>query len=183
MKRFLTTKKGVVALLATIVAVAVSAFGAYAYFTSSGEGSGTAKVGTSTTWQVDTLAYAGGPLTPGGGIGTHETVDYNVTNNSTGQQNLANVNIKVATATGAVWSNNAAYPTKPACTAGDFQISLDGGTSWAVAGASADDTELAGNRAPGSTTANATITLRMIDTGANQDNCKNLDVPLYLYAT
>jgi hypothetical protein len=182
MRTFLKSKKGIAALIATLV-VAISAVGAYAYFTSTGSGTGTAKVGTSTTWQVDSLAYAGGPLTPGGGLGTYETVDYNVTNNSTGQQNLANVNIKVATAIGGAWSNNTAFPLKPACTAGDFQISLDGGTTWAAAGASADDTELAGNRAPSTTTANATITLRMIDTGANQDNCKTLDVPLYLFAS
>jgi hypothetical protein len=171
-----------VILVLLAVVAAVAAVGGYAYWTSTGTGTGSAAVGTSTVWQVTTLAYAGGPLTPGGGSGTYETVAYNVTNNSTGQQSLANVNVKVAQSDGSAWSAQA-NGAKPACTAADFQLSVDGGTTWAAAGASANDTALAGNRAPGSTTSNATITIRMVDNGANQDNCKSQTVPLYLSAS
>lgn len=169
-------------ILAVCLIGVIGAVGGYAYFTSTGNGSGSGAVGTSTAWQVDTLPYAGGPLTPGGGVGTYETVDYNVTNNNTGQQNLANVNVKVANTNGSAWSSQT-NGAKPACTKDDFQLSVNGGSSWSAVGAAADDTALAGNRAPGSTTANATITLRMVDTGANQDNCKTLTVPLYLAAS
>jgi hypothetical protein len=58
------------------------------------------------------------------------------------------------------------------------------GTTFAAAGASVNDTALAANLAPGATTAtDGTITIRMIDSGTNQDGCKNATVPLYLYAT
>lgn len=169
------------ALLASGVVTAIVAVGGYAYFTSTGNGSGSATVGTSTAWQVDTFAAVGGPLTPGGLAGTYQTVDYTVKNNGSGQQNLTNVTVKVATAAGAVWSAQA-DTLKPACTKDDFQLSANGGTTWAAIGAPVIDAALAGNKAAGSTTAHATITIRMIDTGANQDNCKTLTVPLYLTA-
>jgi len=179
MRNFLKSKKSVAALVATL-AVAVAAMGAYAYFTSTGEGSGSATVGTSTAWDVDTDAYTGGPLTPGGGAGTYETVGYTITNPSTGHQNLANVNIKVANNDGSPWSTQADN-TKPACSATDFQLSLDG-TTWAAVGGSVDDTALAQNFAPGASDSSE-VQIRMVDTGANQDNCKTATVPLYLYAS
>jgi predicted ribosomally synthesized peptide with SipW-like signal peptide len=169
-----------VAALLVVALLALATVGAYAYFTSTGSGSGSVTVGTSSAWQVDTLAATGGPLTPGGGASTYEAVGYNVTNNSTGAQGLTNVNIKVAQANGSAWtaqSNGA----KPACTASDFQLSLDNGTSFAAPGASVDDTALAGTVAAGATTSNGTVTMR--DTGANQDNCKGVTVPLYLSAS
>jgi hypothetical protein len=46
MKKFLTSKKGIV-LLATSVAAVVAAMGAYAYFSSTGTGAGSATVGSS----------------------------------------------------------------------------------------------------------------------------------------
>ena len=49
--KFLMSKKGV-ALLATLVVAAVAAFGAYAYFTAAGSGSGTASVGSASGIQL-----------------------------------------------------------------------------------------------------------------------------------
>ena len=46
MKKFTKSRKGLVALLATLV-LAISAVGAYAYFTANGTGTGSATVGTS----------------------------------------------------------------------------------------------------------------------------------------
>ena len=163
-------------LLAVVGAAVVAALGAYAYFTSTGSGSGSATVGTSTAWQVDTDAYAGGPLTPGGGVGTYETIDYRVTNNSTGHQNLANVNVKVANADGSPWTSVVG------CSKDDFQLSVDG-TTWGAAGAAVDDTALAADLAPGAVTGDGTITIRMVNAASNQDGCKNATVPLYLSAT
>ena len=164
-------------LLAVAVAAVVAAVGAYAYFTSTGAGSGSASVGTSSTWDVDTTAATGGPLYPGGGSGTYQDVAYTVTNPSSGHQNLANVNIKVANNDGTLWDGPGT------CSASDFELSLDGGTTFAAAGASVNDTELAGNAAPGEVRGPATVTIRMIDTGVNQDDCKLATVPLYLFAS
>ncbi len=176
MKKLMKSKKGV-ALLATLVVALAAAIGAYAYFTSTGSGSGSAAVGTSAAWQVNTDAYTGGPLTPGGGSATYESVKYRVKNNDSGHQNLANVNIKVANADGSSWASVAG------CSAGDFQLSVDGGSTWGAAGAAVNDTALAGNLAPGATTADGTIVIRMVDSGSNQDGCKNATVPLYLAAS
>jgi hypothetical protein len=164
--RILKSKKGI-ALLAVLAVAAVTAIGAYAYFTTTGSGSGSASVGTDTPWEVTTDAATGGPLTPGG---PSESIAYHVKNPSTGYQNLANVAIKVANANGTAWDGPGT------CSAADF--SVDG----AAAGATFNDTALAGDKAPG-TTSNGSITIQMVDTGSNQDDCKNAIVPLYLYAS
>ncbi len=49
--KFIKTKKGF-ALLSAVAVIAVSAVGAYAYFTSAGTGTGTATVGTSSAFTV-----------------------------------------------------------------------------------------------------------------------------------
>lgn len=160
-----TKKRAVVA--AVIGSLALSA-GAYAYFTSTGTGSGTATVGTSTTWQVDTAAPAGDALTPGGV--TEQTIGYTVTNNSSGNQNLANVNVKVANSDGTLWD--------PAgnCSAADFSV------NGAAAGAAYNDVDAAGNLDAGDDVSDE-ITLKMVDTGVSQDDCKDVTVPLYLAAS
>src|SRR4051812_43443572 len=70
---------------------------AVAYWTSSGQGTGSASVGTDTPWAVTSDTATGGPLTPGGPT---ETVAYHVTNNSSGVQQLKQVTIQVATSSG-----------------------------------------------------------------------------------
>jgi hypothetical protein len=166
MRKLLKSKKGI-ALLAVVAVAAISAVGAYAYFTTTGSGTGSATVGTDTPWQVDTAAATGGPLTPGG---PSQTVGYTVTNNSTGHQSLANVAIKVANANGSAWDGPGT------CSAADFSVNS------AAAGATYDDTTLAQNFAPGASDSTS-ITIQMIDTGSNQDDCKTATVPLHLYAS
>lgn len=179
-KKHRNKKRSLILLALFALAAVVAAVGGYAYFTSTGTGTGSATVGTSTTWQVTTAAAAGGPLTPGGAAGTYQTVGYTVKNNSTGKQSLADVNVKIAQSDGSAWSQQSNV-AKPACTAADFQLSVDG-TTFSAAGAAANDTSATGNLAPGAT-ATGTITIRMVDSGANQDNCKSLTVPLYLAAS
>jgi hypothetical protein len=173
----LRSKRTILVLVGVLAVAGISAFGAYAYFTSTGSGSGSASVGTSTAWQVNTDAASGGPLVPGGGAGTYESIAYRVKNNSSGQQNLANVNVKVANSDGSAWS------VVSGCSKDDFQLSVDGGTTWGAAGASVNDAAHAGNLAPGATSSDGQIKIRMIDSGTNQDGCKNATVPLYLYAS
>jgi hypothetical protein len=162
----LLRNRKLVALMATL-ALGATAVAGYAYFTSTGSGSGSALVGTSTAWEVNTSAYTGGPLTP---AGPTETVGYSVKNNSTGQQSLANVAIKVANADGSTWTS------VPGCSASDFSI------SGAAAGATFNDTAPAANVAAGATRTGS-VTIQMVDTLTNQDGCKNATVPLYLSAT
>jgi hypothetical protein len=178
MKRFIKSKKGFALLAALVVAVAASV-GAYAYFSSTGTGSGSATVGTSTAFTIPTGNDQGGPLYPGD-LTAVASEDYHVHNPSTGNQNLNQVVISVANSNGSAWSVTGGG--NPACTKGDFQLSLDNST-WAAAGASVTDTTIAANLAGGANSATHTVYVRMIDSGANQDNCKLATVPLYYSAS
>jgi hypothetical protein len=183
--KLIKSKKGV-ALLAALAVAVVAAVGAYAYFSSTGTGTGSASVGSSTAFTIASDAATGGPLTPAGGALTYESVKYNVTNPSSGAQKLNNVNIQIAgkdSVTGLATAWSVSGGTNPDCTKGDFQLSVDGGTTWAAAGASVNDTALAADLAAGTTTAKSTVMIRMIDTLANQDNCQGATVPLYFSAS
>ena len=79
MKRF--SKRTWVAIVA-ILAIALSAVGAFAYFTAAGSGTGNAAVGSATA-VVITSDTNGTDLYPGGG---DETVDVHVENPGSGQQ-------------------------------------------------------------------------------------------------
>jgi hypothetical protein len=164
--KLIKSKKGV-ALLAMLVVAAVAAFGAYAFFTSTGHGSGAAKVGSSTAFTIASDPYTGGALTPAGGPLTYESVKYRVTNPSSGAQNLNQAVVSVA----GTALDGSASPfvltggTNPNCTKGDFQLSVDGGTTWGAAGASVTDTSIAANLAAGATSA------------------EGADVPLYFAAS
>lgn len=171
MKHFIKSKKGLV-LLATLAVAAAAAVGAYAYFTSSGHGTGSATVGTDSAWVVSQSgAPAGGPLYPDATIGTGniETATYTVNNPSPGHQYLAQVDISVANANGSAWSSGS-------CNASDFSV---GG---APVGTTYTDTDSAGNFAPGETQTDS-VTVQMIDNGSDQNDCRGLTVPLYYSAS
>jgi hypothetical protein len=159
-------KRTMVLLGAAVVAIGL-AVGAYAYWTSTGSGTGSAAVGTDTPWQVDTDPATGGPLTPGGPL---QTVGYTVTNNSTGSQSLANVAISVANSDGSPWDGPGT------CSAADFEV------NGAAAGTAYDDTTLAGTFLAGADNSTS-IDIQMIDTTVNQNDCRNATVPLYLFAS
>ena len=175
------SKKRVLAVGLTAALVAGMTTAAFAYFTSTGDGSGTATVGTSTTWAVTTdaavLTGDAAGLTPQpdscrpSSCAVKETVAYRVKNNSSGQQHLANVAVSIANANGYAWTSVSG------CSASDF--SIDG----LAAGTTKNDTALAANLAAGATTSDGTITIVLIDNGSSQDGCKSASVPLYLHAT
>ena len=170
--KFIKTKKGL-ALLAVLAVVAISAVGAFAYFTTTGTGTGTASVGTSTAWTVGESGIpSGGPLYPDHTIGTGhiQTDGYTVTNPGSGSQNLTSVAISVANDDGSPW-------TSGTCSASDFSV---GG---APVGATYTDTALAGDFTAGQSKTTGTVTVQMIDSGSNQNDCKNATVPLYFVAS
>ncbi len=84
MKRHMGKK--IVVILATVVIAAGVAGLAFAYFTDSGSGTGTAKVGTSTGWTVAQSGSYSGTMLPGAGT---SVVTYTVTNASSGHQAIA----------------------------------------------------------------------------------------------
>lgn len=172
MKRFIKSKKGF-ALLAVLVVAAAGAVAGYAYFTSTGNGAGSAKVGTASSWSVSAETLKGtlypDPSTGGTNVAT---VNYAVTNPSAGNQKLNNVQIYVANADNSAWSTQVG--THPACTASDF--ALDG----TVAGNTVNDPYTADLAAGAST--GGSVAIEMIDNGSDQNSCQGATVPLYFSA-
>jgi hypothetical protein len=168
--KFIKSKKGL-ALLATLAVAAIAAVGAYAYFTSTGSGTGTATVGSDSAWTVGQTGTSGGALYPDPTIGTGniQSKAYDVTNPSLGNQYLTSVTVQVANADGSAWASGS-------CNAGDFSV---GG---AAPGATYTDLDSAGNFTAGETKSDS-VTVQMIDNNADQNDCRGLTVPLYFFAS
>ena len=178
---------------------------AFAYFTSTGNGTGSAAVGNATGWTVGestTTAPTGGPLYPDASIGGSnvQTDTYTVKNGGSGSQNLTSVVIKVAQSDGTAWYGCAGDATpdatthicgggtsgggglvangQMACTASDFSVGGQAvGTAWT-------DNSLAGDFTAGQSKTTGTVTVEMIDnSSANQDACQGVTVPLYFSAS
>lgn len=146
------TKKKYLAAGTTVAVIATGGI-AFAYWTSTGTGNGTATTGTSSAWNVTVDSTDLQDLTPGGAT---ETVTFHVKNDNTGVQNLQN------TVASVVSTSNAG------CTAADFAV---GTTSIAY-----------GDVAAGATV-DGTFTLQMINTASNQDACKGVTVNLAVAAS
>lgn len=182
MFRRFTKKRLLVALAA--IGVLVVAGTAFAYFTSSGSGTGSANVGTDAgnNWSVTQTGASGtmypDPAGSGSAVGNGanvETLTYDVTNNAKGSLGLASVTAQIATNTGATWSSTDTNGD-PACNASDFSI------NGQPVGSSATDTALAGDVAAGQTTATSTFKVEMIDNGLNQNSCQGVTPPIYYTA-
>ena len=172
------TKKRVAFGLATVGALAL-AVGAYAYFTSTGNGTGAATVGNATNWTVgESGTPSTGALYPDASIGgaNVQTHHYTVTNGGSGSQYLTKVVVSVAKNDGTAWTSQT-DGTKPACSASDFSVSAAPvGTAWT-------DTALFGDFTAGQSKTTGVVTVEMIDNHANQDNCQGVSVPLYFSAS
>jgi hypothetical protein len=178
--KLIKSKKGL-AFLATLVVAVVAAVGAYAYFTSTGNGTGSATVGDATNWTVgeDVDGASGGPLYPDAAIGgaNIQTDSYTVKNGGSGSQNLTSVTVQVAESDGDAWSSQGDL-SKPACTAADFSVGgADVGTTWTDPSTTLYGDYVAGESRPSS------VTVELIDNSANQDNCQGVTVPLYFSAS
>lgn len=172
MKRFISKKVAIVGGAAALI-VALSG-AAYAYFTATGTGTGTAQVGYATNWKI-TSTPGSGTLYPDASIGgaNQESVGFSVTNEGKGDQNLAALYVIVANSDGSPWSYQP-NPNEPACTGADFSVGgAPVGTPYEITSGGG-----IGTYTPGQT-ANGSVSVEMIDNGANQDNCQGLSVPLY----
>lgn len=168
MKRF--TKRSWI-LLGVVAAAAVAAIGGYAYWTSTGTGTGSATTGTDSAWVVGQTGSTGGLLYPDPtiGVGNIQTKSYDITNPSAGNQFLADVEVKVANADGSPWSSGS-------CNASDFSV---GG---AAVGTTYTDTDSTGTFTTGETKSDS-VTVQMIDDGTDQNDCRNVVVPLHFLAS
>ena len=174
-KGIFSTKKRIAAV-ALSSAVILGAGGiAAAYFTSTGNGTGSGTVGNATNFVV-TSSTSGGPLYPGA-AGSDQTVTVHVKNAGTGSQELNSFTISVANSNGSTWSSpTTAFPVENACSQADFAL---GGQATA---GSYTVSAIAGDLAP-SATYTTTVNLHMLDTGVPQDNCQGVTTPLYITAS
>ena len=171
--KFLTSKKAVAVAVALVVAAVVS-YGAFAYFSSTGAGTGQAtvvgSVGTGGI-VIAQLPYAQGEyepaLVPGG---LSDSIDVQVYNNSKGTLYVGTVTAVVDPA----WSYQP-DGLKPACTAADFTI----GGSVVFDQDLASGQTVNSNQPTGMTIAmkNRSDTVAG-DGSGNQDNCAGAPVPL-----
>jgi hypothetical protein len=158
MKKFITSKKSIVALLVALTVVAVSAVGAYAYWTKGGTGTGTATVGNVVNVTVNQAALAPGSLYPGGPpVALHG--DFSNPNASDVQVGQIQASITSVTPSGLIPPQQTPNP----CTAADFVI-----------GGSANGPFTApGNTEGGSWSG---LTLQMVNSSSNQNACKGATV-------
>ena len=129
MREFTMTKKTKAAIAAGVLTLA-TAGGAYAYWSSLGNGAGSATTGTSSVFAVTTDAATGSPLTPGGPT---QTVAFHVQNNNSGVQRLSTVAVTVATSTGTAWT------AVPGCSAADYTVGTPTFTAGDVASGATTD--------------------------------------------
>ncbi|AUI51900.1 hypothetical protein [Arthrobacter crystallopoietes] len=158
MKKFTAHKKRVAITTAALVAIGGGA--AFAYWTSTGSGTGSATTGTTVPFTVTSTTATGGPLTPGG---PSQVVEFEVTNPSTGVQRLQNVIVTVADEDGILWTDAGG------CSYKDYFVS--------------DAVFTAGDVAPNGGKVTGTVTIKMNNLATNQDACKGLAVPLHFSAS
>lgn len=126
---------------------------AYAYFTSTGNGSGTASVGSAANWVVTVTNDTSNGLYPGSGS---ETLTYKITNPGPAQQELNAVAVSVANS-----------GTSGACLGSWFTATDNGSTNGVTPGGAS------GNLASGAFDT-GTITIVLNDSGSNQDACQGV---------
>jgi hypothetical protein len=153
LRKFISRKRNIV-VLAAVAALAVAG-GAFAYFTSTGSGTGNATVGTASNWTVAQTSTSG-TMYPGTST---STINYTVTNPGTGNQELAGTTTAVAVATDG---------------SGDI---VTGATSTPVAGCLAswfstnNTSPAAKDLAPNASTTGSVV-VSMTDAAASQNACQ-----------
>ena len=143
----------------TIAIVAATSVAAFAFWTGVGVGTGEAKTGT--TGQALTVKQVGPPtgLVPGGPVAT---LSGNFDNPNGSPVFVASVKAAITGVTPAAPQDAG----KPACSVNDYQL---------VNNTAVVNANVPSGNGQGTWTG---ITIRMLNTAANQDNCKNATVNL-----
>lgn len=144
-------------IITTAAMLAVGGGAAFAYWSATGIGTGSASAGSTVAFTVLSTPAAGDALTPGGPT---QTAAFTVKNENTGSQNLVAVTAKVAKSDGTAW-------TAGNCSATDFAVGTPAITYGEIAAG---------------TTVTGSVTVQMVNRAANQDDCQGVTVPLYFEA-
>jgi hypothetical protein len=154
-----TKKKA--AVFGTAAAITLLAGAAMAYWTTGGSGSGSASTGTNTAVTVSQLGSVSA-LVPGGPAGA---VDFRISNPASHNQYVTSVALSIQSG----WSEQADL-SKPECTAADFTL--------------VQPDPIAADLTPGDHDYQPSGASIALDNEAtNQDNCKNVTVPLVFTAS
>jgi hypothetical protein len=161
MLRRLTKKRNFVVL--TAVAALAIAGGAFAYFTSSGTGSGTGSVGSSQSDIVVNQTSTVANLLPGG---PSADLSGTLTNNGTSNEYVSGVTAAVTAVSGGGADNSI-----EACVPSMFSVS---GTSTPSEDVAANSSALVGGGATGWTG----LHVQLNDDGGNQNNCRGASITI-----
>src|SRR5436305_3738557 len=157
---------------ATLVTMAVAG-GAFAYFTSTGTGSGTASVGTASSLTV--TGTSASTLYPG----TASTVNFTVNNPSTGHARLGSITLSAVhacTGAGSTWNGSACSNSGTEQTSCE---SFDTSASSAVDNFSMAAVASNADFGPGNgQTVSQTGTLTMNDLNSSQNSCQGASLTL-----
>jgi hypothetical protein len=165
-RRLFSTKRRIaLAAAGGAIALVIGGTAAYAYFTTTGSGSGSATVGNETgTWNITAAGATGGPLYPGSGT---ETIVFTVENTGSSDQVFS-----TATPTVPVYMS-----TTDAETTGDADIA--GCTaSWFAPTVESDPS--AGDEIAPDGTATVTVTVTLSAEDVNQDACEGASPDILL---
>jgi len=182
MTRIITKKR--VAIVSVLTVAAVAAFGAYAYFSTSGSGSGTATIGTSSALTLH--GTTSGTLYPGSTVSVSFTVD----NPGTGSARLGTIylsGVKACTGASSAWdpslnsgaggcSNSGTEQT--GCESVDAGNTSDANVSNFFMADVVENQDIAGSSSGVSATNGGTLKLHNLST--SQDSCKNAALYLQL---
>jgi hypothetical protein len=159
MSRGKTRSKRIAVICIAAVLVVGGGGAAFAYWSSSGVGTGEATTGTSEAFVVTSEESTDAPLVPGG---ESQIVAFTVANPSTATLALSSVVVIVADSDGSAWD------AVSGCSAADYVV----GTPVITYGSVDGGGDVGG-----------TVTVTMIDTSVNQDQCQGVPVPLYFVAS
>lgn len=157
MSKLFTTRRRIAIVVGASAIVLVGGGAAFAYFTASGSGTGSATVGSTGAWAVSEAGTSGGPIYPGSGS---EVITFNVQNTGTGDQQYASASPLVNADGGGNIQTGNSNTSVTGCSA-----------SWFTASVTSDPS-LTKNVAGGATVqVQVTVTMPS-DSANNQDNCE-----------
>jgi hypothetical protein len=168
--KLIKSKKGISFLLVIAIA-AISAVGAFAYWTTTGSGSGSATVGTDAglivTGTTEGLQRPGGPS---------QTVSFTVANAAEFNQSISNIDLVSV----AAYAEVAHTTLIPGCGGLDSSASADFHMANVVVNPNTDG-DIAPNVAAQALTASGELSMSNLD--ENQDDCKNAHLVLTFATT
>jgi hypothetical protein len=157
MLKLFTTRRRIAIAAAAAAVVLAGGSAAYAYFTSTGSGTGNATVGTAGTWEVTPGTPSGGPLYPGSGS---ETIQFTVKNTGSGDEEFSSALPSVPVYDSTTDAETSAGADILNCTASWFDATVTSDPDLNTEVGAGDSVSVV-------------VTVTLSDSGTDQDACEN----------